>query len=57
MSIKEAMGVLPPHKVDARAMAETIFNNKPEVQIEMFQEVKEHLIKLKQKSVEEFKTI
>ena len=57
MSIKEAMGVLPPHKVDARAMAETIFNNKPEVQIEMFQEVKDHLIKLKQKSVEEFKTI
>ena len=35
MSIKEAMAGTPQHKLEARNMAEQVFNNKPEIQLEM----------------------
>lgn len=53
----ETMKGKPEHILEARNMAEAIHKNRPEVQMEMLQEVKAHLIRLKERDVEQLKTV
>lgn len=45
MSIKDLVSP-KEHILEARGIAESIFKNRPEIQLEMLGEVKSHLIKL-----------
>lgn len=45
------------HILEAQQIAERIFKNKPQVQLEMLEEVKQHLIKLTNNSADRLERV
>lgn len=45
MSIKEVLSNQPAHINKSRGMAEEIFKESPEIQLEMLREIKDNLVK------------